>query len=41
MLVAASAVAGALSGVHPTGTTWIDPIYGAALAALVTAAGGR
>jgi hypothetical protein len=31
-------VAGALSGVHPTGTTGIDPLYGALLGVLVTAA---
>lgn len=38
-LVAASAVAGALSGAHPTGTAVVDPIYDAFFAGLVTAAG--
>jgi hypothetical protein len=32
----ASAVGGALAGVHPTGTPVVDPLYGAAVAAIVT-----
>lgn len=39
VLVAASALAGAFSGAHPTGTSIADPLYDAALAGVVTAAG--
>lgn len=35
-LVVAAAAGGAASGVHPTGTVAIDPLYGAALCALIT-----
>lgn len=40
VLVVASALAGAFSGVHPTGTPAVDPIYTALFAGLVTAAAG-
>jgi hypothetical protein len=41
LLVVASAVGGALAGCHPTGTRIVDPLYAAALAALVTYACSR
>jgi hypothetical protein len=34
-VAAASAVAGGLSGVHPTGTPIVDPLYGASIGAIV------
>ena len=36
MLAAAAAVGGAVAGAHPTNTPLVDPLYGAALAALIT-----
>lgn len=40
-LALAAAVGGALAGAHPTGTPVVDPLYGAALAALITVAASR
>jgi hypothetical protein len=40
-LSVAAAVGGAFSGVHPTGTRFVDPLYGAAVGILVTVTSSR